>query len=136
MQKSDGARFFLKMPLAPFFGQKGVKKGSKWVFDFFSKMALRIFLIFGVKLLLYKGFILGEAEFSGKLPFCPFFGSFGPISTGAGTKKKIIAFFCELDDSDSEKAKKKFAKFLLKIFSRLRNFSENFQNFQNFRSGL
>ena len=107
MQKSDGARFFLKMPLAPFFGQKGVKKGSKWVFDFFSKTALRIFLIFGVKLLLYKGFILGEAEFSGKLPFCPFLGLLGPFQQVPGPKK-MYCFFFELDDSDSEKGKRKF----------------------------
>ena len=111
MQKSDGARFFLKMPLAPFFGQKGVKKGSKWVFDFFSKTALRIFLIFGVKLLLYKGFILGEAEFSGKLPFCPFLGLLGPFQQVPGPKKNLLLFFCELDDSDSEKAKKKLPNF-------------------------
>ena len=116
MQKSDGARFFLKMPLAPFFGQKGVKKGSKWVFDFFSKTALRIFLIFGVKLLLYKGFILGEAEFSGKLPFCPFLGLLGPFQQVPGPKKKLLLFFANWMILIQKKQKKNCPIFALRIF--------------------
>ena len=60
--------FWKKLSLTPFFGgkrgQKGVKKGS---LNFFSKTALRILLIFGMKLRLYKGFILAEAVFWKKI---------------------------------------------------------------------
>ena len=55
-----------KNVLCSFLGQKGVKKGSKRSLIFYSKTALRIFLIFGMKLSLYKGFILAEAFFRKK----------------------------------------------------------------------
>ena len=41
MEKSDGARFFEKNILTPFFG---VKMGQKWGFGaFFEKTALKVF---------------------------------------------------------------------------------------------
>ena len=88
--------FWKKFPLTPFFGKKGSKQAQKWFFHFFWKTALRIFLIFGLKLRLYKGFILAEALFWKKIPK-------GVKSAKRGTPGHIFfVFLCELSDSEHE----------------------------------
>ena len=58
-RKVTESDFWKKIPLTLFWGKKGSKRGQNGVFEFFlSKTALKIFLIFGMKLRLYKGFIL------------------------------------------------------------------------------